>query len=461
MVPLGCPLCCRQDFVSVGALHDHLLYYTYRPLQCAVCSAHVGGIQDFTRHLEMHMGDGMPTSLHAHAVKPSVPVLEDSRSEVQIEVQGRTQGRVGSRDGSSSYLCSQLINNDQTNITRSYPTNEESIELILRAYFCQTCGAKVVGKDAYFLHIREHSIVPSNNNSLTLSATVGSCPEVSSPALSSHLASDASTPGNFMTDTETLPVNESEEPSECLSDFIEENDMANQLKIREWQLEKLGKNIKRHKFLFGRSTGLSEQSPMGGKLRNDYSPVTPSSVEIAPISESSCSPYASMQSDNTYLYSVERHDSCPPSSSVCADQGLAERSDTYNSFPLVNRESLTTDPCSVGRPDSSVPSIVTDDGSINMYPCSVETPLSCNTLTSTDKGLLTTYSYTEGEPDLLCSQMKSGNGSFNDGGQVLSWLGPNTVINDETKSSSHLVTGPSSIMKSDTEEVGKHLSVTL
>lgn len=63
---LGCPLCCRQDFPSVEGLHDHLLYYTYRPLQCAVCNVRLAGIQQFTRHLQEHISDGI-LGLHKHS----------------------------------------------------------------------------------------------------------------------------------------------------------------------------------------------------------------------------------------------------------------------------------------------------------------------------------------------------------------------------------------------------------
>ena len=78
MGSLGCPLCCKQEFFSVIALHDHLLYYVYRPLQCSICSTHVGGIQEFTRHLARHLSDlsaDIPTtqtgSSNEHKVKQS------------------------------------------------------------------------------------------------------------------------------------------------------------------------------------------------------------------------------------------------------------------------------------------------------------------------------------------------------------------------------------------------------
>lgn len=89
---LGCPLCCQQDFVSVVALHDHLLYYIYRPLRCGVCFAHVGGIHELTHHLQRHMGDGMPTSLHAHRIRSVVSVLADSEPEIVAEDQVGAKG---------------------------------------------------------------------------------------------------------------------------------------------------------------------------------------------------------------------------------------------------------------------------------------------------------------------------------------------------------------------------------
>lgn len=67
---LGCPLCCRQDFPSVEGLHDHLLYYTYRPLQCAVCNVPLAGIHQLTHHLQEHISDGV---LGLHRNSPSEP----------------------------------------------------------------------------------------------------------------------------------------------------------------------------------------------------------------------------------------------------------------------------------------------------------------------------------------------------------------------------------------------------
>ena len=55
MTLLGCPLCCNQDFTSVIALQEHLLYFTYRPLRCGVCQISVAGIQELTHHLEKHL----------------------------------------------------------------------------------------------------------------------------------------------------------------------------------------------------------------------------------------------------------------------------------------------------------------------------------------------------------------------------------------------------------------------
>lgn len=67
---LGCPLCCRQDFSSVEGLHDHLLYYTYRPLQCVVCNVQLAGIHYYTHHLQEHISDGV---LGLHRNTPSEP----------------------------------------------------------------------------------------------------------------------------------------------------------------------------------------------------------------------------------------------------------------------------------------------------------------------------------------------------------------------------------------------------
>lgn len=61
MGSLGCPLCCSQDFMSVVALHDHLLYFIYRPLKCPICNSHIEGIQGLTHHLQWHMMEGTRT----------------------------------------------------------------------------------------------------------------------------------------------------------------------------------------------------------------------------------------------------------------------------------------------------------------------------------------------------------------------------------------------------------------
>lgn len=342
----------------------------------------------------------------------------------------------------------------KTNV-RSHAIIEEPIELILRAYFCQTCGEKVVGKDAYFLHIKQHSVVPSNRELETLSTPVKSCPQVSSPAglseadvLSSNLASDASTPGIFTTDTETLLLNDSEDPSEHLSDYIEETDTANQLlKLREWQLEKLGKSFRRHKISFGRSPAVSEMSPASGKLTCNSSPSTiinPGSVERRPQNQN-YPPYAGIQSNNTYSYSVGGSDSYIPLSSVDRDSCTVERPSSCNASP-VDRGSVNVDPCYLRKSDSFIPS--TDGGSVNIDSCSAERLDFADPLPSAYCGSVDIDHCAGEQSEPSFPLINSNIEPVCDSIQVLSSdcskFGPNTLNNDEITTSNQQVTSPSS-----------------
>ncbi|XP_042873850.1 uncharacterized protein LOC122254291 [Penaeus japonicus] len=175
MGSIGCPLCCRQDFMSVVALHDHLLYYTYRPLRCAVCGSDAGGIQGLIHHLAQHLGDNLTGGV-AKAGAP--PEIERDR-------------RVGTHAGSDSavplenaavdkeFLCasesSSRSNWSQNPEMGNLAARDEPVELTLRAYFCHCCGAKVVGKDKYFFHIKQHNTLLTSNRpqeapNITLSA---------------------------------------------------------------------------------------------------------------------------------------------------------------------------------------------------------------------------------------------------------------------------------------------------
>ncbi|XP_045592799.2 uncharacterized protein [Procambarus clarkii] len=454
MGSLGCPLCCQQDFVSVVALHDHLLYYTYRPLQCAICSAHVGGIQELTHHLERHMGDGMPTLLQTHRIKPMIPVVDNSKLELLIQDQPVTKEKTSTRDVSGSNLCNLFSNDGQVDNLRT-SLSEEPIELILRAYFCQTCGAKIVGKDAYFVHVKEHSVVPSINVSQTLLPIVGSCPESTSPAsqseaISCNFGSAVSTPGNITTETENLMINDTDDPSECLSDIMEEKDTANQLrKLREWQLEKLGKGFNRNKISFVRSPGISELSPISGKITYDNSPMTPSSIGRRPLNENNLSPCSSRLSDNSYTYSGGRNSSCN-APSLSTDPGTVEKLDLYNPLPSVDREAPNTKPYSGGRPDYCVASPLTDTDSLNVNPCSAERFDSSNAVTpSAEESLAPDSNTTRKQPDsslqLVQSSIDFLHNSMQDLSSNFSKVEPNTVTSDDTSSLDFLVTTPSSV----------------
>lgn len=460
MGSLGCPLCCQQDFVSVVALHDHLLYYVYRPLQCGVCCAYVGGIQGLTRHLERHMGDGMPNSLHAHRIKSIVSVLADSGPDIRAEDQDRAKGKVATTDEANNSFCSLPT---RTNIG-SHVTSEEPIELILRAYFCQTCGAKVVGKDAYILHIKQHSVVPGTKKSETFFTPVESCPQVLSPAgqsetdaLSSNLASDASTPGIFTTDTETVPVNDSEDPSEHLSDYIEETDTANQLlKLREWQLEKLGKSYRRHKISFGRSPAVSEMSPTSGKLTCNSSPSTiidPGSVERRPQNQN-YSPYTSVRSNITYSCSVGRSDSYIPQSSGDGDSYPVERSSSCNPSPSLDRESVDIDPCHLRKPDSLTPLPSTDGESVNIESCSTERPDFVHPQPSSQSKFVDIDHCAKEQSSSSFVTVNSTAETVCDSIQIssdCSKFGSDTVRSDEIITSHQQVTAPSSVLQHQVE----------
>ncbi|XP_068223344.1 uncharacterized protein [Palaemon carinicauda] len=268
MGTIGCPLCCRHDFISVVALHDHLLYYMYRPLQCAVCSTHVGGIQELTHHLERHLGDSVST-----ATCPPKPVPE----------QNKEPGNTPFLESTNSVRYG--VHNDNEDIT-NHRTREEPIELTLRAFFCQTCGAKVVGKDSYFLHIKQHISRPSNLTSENPLNSEVSQQETSSCGPSPSLVSTNTAALNILTDSETVTTEETHEATESpethLSDCMEEEHVANQLlKLREWQLGKHGQRFRKHQLSFSSSPRTSNQSPAQEKLVNENpsSNIDPGSVE--------------------------------------------------------------------------------------------------------------------------------------------------------------------------------------
>ncbi|XP_045131979.1 B-cell lymphoma 6 protein homolog [Portunus trituberculatus] len=95
MGSLGCPLCCRQHFESVGTLRDHLIYYIYRPLQCGVCCLHLAGVQEFTHHLTCHMGDELPAAAKLSSSKPSLPVGESNCQDSPLSAATGGQDGVG------------------------------------------------------------------------------------------------------------------------------------------------------------------------------------------------------------------------------------------------------------------------------------------------------------------------------------------------------------------------------
>ncbi|XP_066986077.1 zinc finger protein 235-like isoform X2 [Macrobrachium rosenbergii] len=283
MGSIGCPLCCRHDFISVVALHDHLLYYMYRPLQCAICSTHVGGIQELTHHLERHLGDGVSTAgfhpkpaFDQNTESGNTPFIENGSSSCYDDL--HDQGRWKNLSDNGDIV--------------SHQTREEPIELTLRAFFCQTCGAKIVGKDSYFLHIKQHISKPSNLAAGNPQPSGSSYQqETSSCGPSPSLVSVNTVPPNILTDSETVTTEETHEATESpetqLSDCMEEEHVANQLlKLREWQLGKYGRRFRKHHLSFSSSVGASDKNSIEGKsVSADPSPnINPGSVEKVSVS---------------------------------------------------------------------------------------------------------------------------------------------------------------------------------
>lgn len=158
---------------------------------------------------------------------------------------------------------------------------DEPVELTLRAYFCHCCGAKVVGKDKYFFHIKQHNTLLTSNRpqeapNITLSAPQSvSCESDVAPG--SHYNSGSNTPINTVIDADTLTGDEldpldrgfPDTEDATASNYMEENDTAMQLlKLREWQLEKHGKRFKRQRLSFAKSPASAERSPSAGRQRN-------------------------------------------------------------------------------------------------------------------------------------------------------------------------------------------------
>ncbi|XP_063586762.1 uncharacterized protein LOC134764135 [Penaeus indicus] len=284
MGSIGCPLCCRQDFMSVVALHEHLLYYIYRPLRCAVCGSNAGGIQGLIHHLAQHLGDN-PAGGVAKAGGPPPPP--------EIKRDQRVGGPAGSDTAvplengaiNKEFLCasesSSRSNWSQNPEMANLAGRDEPVELTLRAYFCHCCGAKVVGKDKYFFHIKQHNTLlntsgmPEAPNIILSAPQSVSCESDMAPG--SHYTSASTTPVNVGIDADTLTGDEldpldrgfPDSKDATTSRYMEENDTATQLlKLREWQLEKHGKRFKRQRLSFAKSPASSERSPMSGRQRN-------------------------------------------------------------------------------------------------------------------------------------------------------------------------------------------------
>ncbi|ROT77065.1 zinc finger protein [Penaeus vannamei] len=287
MGSIGCPLCCRQDFMSVVALHEHLLYYIYRPLRCAVCGSNAGGIQGLIHHLAQHLGDN-PAGGAAKEGGPPPPPPEMKRDQRAGAPPEATAVPLENGAGDKDFLCASESSSrshwSQNPDGGNLAGRDEPVELTLRAYFCHCCGAKVVGKDKYFFHIKQHNTLLNSSSmpeapSIVLSAPQSvSCESDAAPG--SHYTSASTTPVNVGIDADTLTGDEldpldrgfPDAKDAATSAYMEENDTATQLlKLREWQLEKHGKRFKRQRLSFAKSPASSDRSPMSGRQRNSNS----------------------------------------------------------------------------------------------------------------------------------------------------------------------------------------------
>lgn len=101
--------------------------------------------------------------------------------------------------------------------------------------------------------------------------------------------------------------------SDGFTSYMKGGDAANQLlKLREWQLEKWGKNFSRHRASFGKSPGVLELSPASGRLHRSSPPVSlrDTTRDRRPSSQNSChTPRSDSLSVSRSVDSVERFDS--------------------------------------------------------------------------------------------------------------------------------------------------------
>lgn len=223
MGSLGCPLCCQQDFGSVGALRDHLIYYIYRPLQCGVCCQHLNGIQELMTHFTCHIGDGLPATAKLPYPKPPPSTGGES------------------------------------NVPRTPPPIDTTAQ---------------------------------ESSAADPDVGIGSA-----------------------------------QLSDGFSNYMKGSDAANQLlKLREWQLEKWGKNFSRQRASFGKSPGMLELSPASGRMHRGSPPV--GARNRRPSSQNSCcTPRSDVHSLGKSIDSVERFDSTATPLSVYSNTGSVDASD--------------------------------------------------------------------------------------------------------------------------------------
>ena len=185
--------------------------------------------------------------------------------------------------------------------TLSPNATEEPIELTLRAFFCQTCGAKVVGKDNYFFHIKEHLPVhgnncrPTNDSSTSATSHQKNLSQLTNKRGSSFsVASYNNTPPNVLAYAETISSEETFEAVDSsdaqLSDCMEEESVTNQLlMLREWQLTKHGRTFRNHRQSYSSSPRPSSTKSPAREMLLSASPSTsidPCTVERPPLSQS-------------------------------------------------------------------------------------------------------------------------------------------------------------------------------
>ncbi|XP_076053322.1 uncharacterized protein LOC143032431 [Oratosquilla oratoria] len=260
MGSLGCPLCCSQVFATVSALHEHLLYYMYRPVLCVMCRITTSGVYELMHHLEHHIADSIPPV--GSTVRPKKVLVNETKNlDVAASVLLKTSFTTLSKGAAENVFQSTAADLPQPHSSDkqkpgTYKKREELADLSLHIYFCTICGDKVVGKDNYFIHIKQHN---SGLDKPLMSDVSQDCSDQLSPVStpfhsrgddtilsSADESTHTPTPNDCISlkdhsvsDNDTALVDTSTSISNYMGDIGRSSEL---LKLREWQLEKLGKN---------------------------------------------------------------------------------------------------------------------------------------------------------------------------------------------------------------------------